>query len=149
MSFVANHAPFTQDTLISSGEFFPSISLDEVRQTLRIDGTVTDVRLKQLIFEEMIDVNRLLLSLTRKAQSLCELSKDTINGKKDTDILYFSAVSNGVYARLIELYIGYDSTNSGIKKSELLSQSADDYRRNKHWAIHQLLGKNHTVVALI
>lgn len=72
-----------------------------------------------------------------------------INGEKDTEILYFSAVSNGVYARLVELYTGYDSTNSGAKKSELLEQGADDYRRNKHWAIQQLLGKNHTIVELI
>jgi hypothetical protein len=30
-----------------------------------------------------------------------------------------------------------------------MTPSIDEYRRNKHWAIQQLLGKNHTVVDLI
>lgn len=149
MSFVANGVSITGDLVLSSGDFFPDVNLSQIRNTLRVDGTVTDIRLKQLTCEEMLDVNRLLYVLTQKAQTLDELSLGAINGKKDTDILYFSAVSNGVYARLVELYTGYDSTNSGAKKSELLEQSADDYRRNKHWAIQQLLGKNHTVVELI
>ena len=149
MSFFANKVSTTSDLVLSSGDFFPNVNLSQIRNTLRIDGTVTDVRLKQLTYEEILDVNRLLYVLTQKIQTFDELSLGSINGKKDTDILYFSAVSNGVYARLVELYTGYDSTNSGVKKSGLLEQSADDYRRNKHWAIQQLLGKNHTVVELI
>ncbi len=149
MSFVANGVSITDDLVLSSGDFFPNISLVKIRNALRIDGSVTDTRLKQLVYEEILDVNRLLFALTKRANNLDELSITEIDGEKDTEILYFSAVSNGVYARLVDLYIGYDSTNFGVKKSELLEQSANDYRRNKHWAVQQLLGGNHTVVELI
>jgi DNA mismatch repair ATPase MutS len=54
--------------------FFPVISLDEIRDVVRIDGAVTDVRLRQLVLEEIIDVNRLLASLVMKADTLADLS---------------------------------------------------------------------------
>lgn len=149
MSFVANGVNIPNRIVLNSGDFFPEISLDEIRHTVRIDGTVSDQRLKQITQEEIIDVNRLLQRLTINAQSLTDYATSTINEKSDVEILYFSAISNGVYARLVEKYIGYDSSNMGLKKGEILQDSADDYRRNKHWAIQQLLGQSHTVVDLI
>ena len=55
--------------------FFPSISLDEIRSFVRIDGAVSDARLKQVTLEEIIDVNRLLNKLVSSASSLAELAK--------------------------------------------------------------------------
>lgn len=149
MSFVANGVHIPNRIVLSSGDFFPAISLDEIRQNVRIDGSVTDFRLQQLTQEEMLDVNRLLADLTFKAQSLADLATCKINDKPDVEILYFSAVSNGVYARLVEHYQKYDSSNVGLQKSDLLQQGVDDYRRNKHWAIQQLLGNPHTIVDLV
>ena len=48
-----------------------------------------------------------------------------------------------------ENYRNYDSSNSGAKKAEEAEYTVDDYRRNKQWAILQLLGENHSVVELI
>lgn len=149
MSFVANGVHIPNTIVLHSGDFFPDISLDELRNTVRIDGSVSDQRLRQCTEEEILDVNRLLFRLTQHAQSLDDYATSYINGKSNVAILYFSAVSNGVYARLVEKYINYDSSHSGMKKGELLQQSADDFRRNKHWAIQQLLGKTHSIVDLI
>lgn len=149
MSFVANGNNTPSNIHISNGTFFPTISLDEIRDFVRIDGSVTDVRLRQLIVEEMIDVNRLLAGLVIKAQTLAELAINTIDDKAETEVLYFSAVSNGVAAKLVEKYAGYDATNSGVKKTEVMECSVDDYRRNKQWAVQQLKGENHSVVELI
>lgn len=149
MSFVANGVSIPSAIVLQSGDFFPAIALNDIRQSLRIDGSVTDVRLQQLTQEEMLDVNRLLHDLTLKHSSLQDVSKCKINDKSDVDILYFSAVSNGVYARLVEHYQKYDSSNVGLQKSDLLQQGVDDYRRNKHWAIQQLLGNPHTIVDLV
>ncbi|MEG8268621.1 head completion/stabilization protein [Acinetobacter baumannii] len=149
MGFVANGAVIPSNIIISSGTFFPDISLDEIRSVVRIDGSVTDDRLRQVIREEIIDVNRLLASLVMKAEKLVDLAVNQIDGKPDTEVLYLSAVSNGVAAKVNENYRNYDSTNSGVKKSEVTECSVEDYRRNKQWAIQQLKGENHSIVELI
>lgn len=149
MGFVANGNTTPSNIRISNGEFFPVISLDDIRDFVRIDGAVTDVRLRQLVLEEIIDVNRLLASLVMKADTLVDLATSIIDGKPDTEVLYFSAVSNGVAAKVNENYRNYDSTNSGNKKAEHAFLTVEDFRRNKMWAIQQLKGENHSVVELI
>lgn len=149
MGFVANGSTTLSNINITSGTFFPSISLDQIRDVVRIDGAVTDARLRQLVLEEIIDTNRLLASLVMKADTLADLAISIIDGKPDTEVLYFSAVSNGVAAKVNENYRNYDSTNSGNKKAELAFLTVEDYRRNKMWAIQQIKGENHSVVELI
>ncbi|MHA3081391.1 head completion/stabilization protein [Acinetobacter sp. ANC 5502] len=150
MSFVANGHLSTPSTLkISSGDFFPEIALEDIRAEVRIDGSVTEARVKQAVLEEIIDVNRLLASLVQPNMRLADLASTQLDGKADTEILYFSAVSNGVAAKIAEKYSSYDSTNSGVKKAEEVRSSIDEYRRNKQWAIQQLKGENHSVVELI
>ena len=149
MGFVANGNNTPSQINIKSDPFYPSIALDHIREIVRIDGAVTTLRLQQAIIEEVIDVNRLLKVLKGKATALSDLSTTEINDKPETDYLYLSAVANGVAAKINENYRNYDSSNSGAKKAEEAEYTVDDYRRNKQWAILQLLGENHTVVELI
>lgn len=149
MGFVANGNNTPSQVIIKSDPFYPDVVLDHIREVVRIDGAVTDARLQQVIIEEVIDVNRLLKSLKNKAAQLSDLSTTQINDQPETDYLYLSAVANGVAAKVNENYRNYDSSNSGAKKAEQAECTVDDYRRNKQWAIQQLLGENHTVVELI
>lgn len=149
MGFIANGNNTPSQINIKSDPFYPSISLDHIREIVRIDGAVTNLRLQQAIIEEVIDVNRLLKVLKDKATVLSDLSTIEINDQPETDYLYLSAVANGVAAKVNENYRNYDSSNSGAKKAEETEYTVDDYRRNKQWAILQLLGENHTVVELI
>ena len=149
MGFTANGNYTPSQTIIKSDPFYPDIDLDHIRSIVRVDGAVTNERLKQAIIEEVIDVNRLLITLKDKASQLSELSKTQINDQPDTDFLYLSAVSNGVAAKINENYRNYDSSNAGGKKAEQAECTVDDYRRNKQWALYQLLDQNHTVVELI
>ena len=149
MGFVANGNNTPSQINIKSDPFYPSIALDHIREIVRIDGAVTTLRLQQAIIEEVIDVNRLLKVLKGKATALSDLSTTEINDKPETDYLYLSAVANGVAAKINENYRNYDSSNSGAKKAEEAEYTVDDYRRNKQWAILQLLGENHSVVELI
>lgn len=149
MGFVANGNTTPSRIIIKSDPFFPEIALDQIREIVRIDGAVTNERLKQAIIEEILDVNRLLTSIKDKADLLSDLSTTQINDQPDTDYLYISAVSNGVAAKVNENYRNYDSSNTGAKKAAHAELTVDDYRRNKHWAIQHLLGENHTIVELI
>ncbi|MCO8066819.1 head completion/stabilization protein [Acinetobacter schindleri] len=149
MGFVANGNSTPSQIVIKSDSFYPDVDLDHIREIVRIDGAVTNARLQQAIIEEVIDVNRLLKSLKDKAAQLSDLSTSEINDQPETDYLYLSAVANGVAAKVNENYRNYDSSNAGGKKAEDAELTVDDYRRNKQWAILQLLGENHTVVELI
>lgn len=149
MGFVANGNNTPSQVIIKSDPFYPDVVLDQIREVVKIDGAVTNARLQQVIIEEVIDVNRLLKSLKANAAQLSDLSTTQINDQPETDYLYLSAVANGVAAKVNENYRNYDSSNSGAKKAEQAECTVDDYRRNKQWAIQQLLGENHTVVELI
>ena len=149
MGFVANGNNTPSQIIIKSDSFYPNVALDHIREIVRIEGAVTDDRLKQAIIEEVIDINRLLKSLKDKAAQLSDLSTTQINDQPETDFLYISAIANGVAAKINENYRNYDSSNAGGKKAEDAELTVDDYRRNKQWAILQLLGENHTVVELI
>lgn len=149
MGFVANGNNTPSQINIKSDPFYPEIALDHIREIVRIDGAVTNARLQQAIIEEIIDINRLLKVLKDKATVLSDLSTTEINDQPETDYLYLSAVANGVAAKINENYRNYDSSNSGAKKAEEAEYTVDDYRRNKQWAILQLLGENHSVVELI
>ncbi|WP_332604150.1 head completion/stabilization protein [Acinetobacter sp. ESBL14] len=149
MGFVANGNITPSQIIIKNDPFFPQIALDDIREKIRIDGSVTNERLKQNIIEEVIDVNRLLKALKSKALQLSDLSEGEVDDLPETDYLYFSAVSNGVAAKVNEKYRSYDSSNAGLKNLEDSGLTIDEYRRNKQWAIQQLLGENHTVVELI
>lgn len=149
MGFVANGNNTPSQIQIKSDPFYPIILLDQIREIVRIDGAVTNERLKQAIIEEVLDINRLLVSLKAKASILSELSTVQINDQPDTDFLYLSAVANGVAAKVNENYRNYDSSNSGAKRADQAECTVDDYRRNKQWAIQHLLGENHSVVELI
>ena len=139
MGFVANGNNTPSQIVIESDSFYPSIALDHIRQIVRIDGVVTNDRLRQAIIEEIIDINRLLKSLKDKATQLSDLATTQINEQPDTGYLYLSAVANGVAAKINENYRNYDSSNAGGKKAEDAELTVDDYRRNKQWAIPKVL----------
>ncbi|MDD9317797.1 head completion/stabilization protein [Acinetobacter lactucae] len=149
MGFVANGNNTPSQIEIKSDPFYPSVALDRIREIVRIDGAVTNERLKQTIIEEVIDINRLLIRLKDQTSKLSDLSKLQVNDLPETDFLYLSAIANGVAAKVNENYRNYDSSDSGVKKAKEAECTVDDYRRNKQWAIQQLLGENHTVVELI
>lgn len=149
MSLIANATQGKRpNSIIEHHPFFPSVDIQQIREFVRIDGSVTNARLEQLVLEEIYDVNHLLKDLiTDDLSHLNQLSKYEVNGKPYTEVLYFSAVANGVSAKINEKYRNYDSTNTA--KVDEDNPFIDEARRNKIWAIQQLLGANKTVVDLI
>lgn len=158
MSLIANgELAATNAMLIGDDDFFPMIDVGRVRDFVRADGSVTDERFTQIVAEEILDVQYILEPLVDKVRhindlaKLTDLSKRTIEGKSDVEVWYFSAVANGVGAKIVEKYRNYDSTAKVFEagKGAELDAIADDYRRNKMWALAKLQGRNQTVVELI
>lgn len=155
MSFITTSPlPETVTTIISNSTFWPDIDLSQLRDAVRIDGTVTDNRLTHAVINAISSVNR-DLSDWRQAQkaagatSLNDVEAEEINGESELKQLYLRAVYATTKANLIERYRDYDATGDGHKSADKLELSADDLYRDARFAIRDIIGETHTTVELI
>lgn len=142
------------DTHINSNPFWPSIDLDKLRETLRIDSSVTPARLETAVVAAIIGVNRDLAKwrTARQAEAIT-----TLDGVPDDDRLtsaervhlYLRAVECAAGAEVCERYRNYDSTASAIKKADETAPTIEDYRRDQRWAVRDFLGTSRTTVELL
>ncbi|MBF0638773.1 head completion/stabilization protein [Pseudomonas protegens] len=139
---------------INTDPFWPSIDLDQLRATLRIDSSVTPARLETAVINAAISVNRELATWRFNQQAagftrLSEVPAELIEGESAQVHLYRRAIEAGVGAEVCERYRSYDSTNTGNRKAEELAPNIDDYHRDQRWAIRDFLGTKRTTVELI
>ena len=139
---------------INTDPFWPSIDLDNLRATLRIDASVTPARLETAVIAAAIDLNR-ELSDWRAAQqaagyaTLADVPGDRIKDVSVQAHLYRRAIEAATGAEVCERYRDYSATNTGNNKAEETAPTIDDYRRDLRWAVRDFLGKNRTTVELI
>ncbi|MDD2059049.1 head completion/stabilization protein [Pseudomonas sp. GD03860] len=141
-------------THINSHPFWPSIDLDKLRETLRIDSSVTPARLETAVVAAIISINRDLAKwrVARQAEGFTALA-----GVPDDDRLtnvervhlYVRAVECAAGAEVCERYRGYDTAASGGKKADESAPTIDDYRRDQRWAVRDFLGSSRTTVELL
>lgn len=154
MSFIAVQPPEQTETAITSDPFWPEIKLVDLRYAMRLDGTVTDERLKHAAIDAVISANR-DLEAYRQRQTidgyghLEEVPAAMINGKSELCYLYRRAVYSHASANLIERLRDYDSTKQGETRAESLDQTIIDLRRDARFSIRKILGITHTTVELI
>ena len=139
---------------INTDPFWPSIDLDALRSTLRVDASVTPARLETACISAAINLNRELKDwrVIQQAAGYSELAQVPAEQVQDFSTLvhlYRRAIEAGTGAEVCERYRSYDSTNSGNKNADDLTPSIDDYRRDLRWAVRDFLGTNRTTVELI
>ena len=126
---------------IESGSFWPQIDLDHLRQAARIDTTITPERLHHTAIEAVAYVNAQLSSLLPLRPQLARADDLTINGESIRIHRYRRAVYSYTKALLLEIYNDYDSTGKTAARSDAKQETAEDYRREGHHAIAELLKK--------
>jgi len=139
---------------INTDPFWPSIDLDDVRGTLRIDSSVTPIRLETATIAAAISVNREFATWRRAKQAegyntLADVPAEQIDDKSELAHLYQRAIYAATGAEICERYRSYDSTNSGNQNAEGLTPSIDELRRDQRWAVRDFLGLGRTTVELI
>ena len=139
---------------INTDPFWPSIDLDHLRATLRIDASVTAARLETAVICAAINLNRELSEWRTAQQAAGYLTLDDVPGDRINDVpvkahLYRRAIEAGTGAEVCERHRDYSATNSGSQKAEDLTPNIDDYRRDLRWAVRDFLGINRTTVELI
>lgn len=139
---------------INTDPFWPSIDLDHLRATLRIDASVTPARLETAVIAAVVNLNRELgewrnTQLAAGYSTLDEVPGDRIKDVSVQAHLYRRAIEAGTGAEVCERYRDYSATNTGANKAEELTLNIDDYRRDLRWAIRDFLGRSRTTVELI
>lgn len=139
--------------IISDG-WFPDIDLDNLRETIRLQGEITLPRLRAAAIDAMLAVNRDLAGWRLEQEvaghaSLAAVPAPAIDGTSRLVHLYRRAVYSTVKADLTERYRDIDTTASGAGRADDLTPSIDEQRRNARWAIRDILGLPRTTVELI
>ncbi|NMX78199.1 head completion/stabilization protein [Pseudomonas sp. WS 5503] len=139
---------------INTDPFWPSIDLDNLRATLRIDSSVTPARLETAVIAAAINLNRELSDWRAIQQAAGYTTLDSVPGDRIEDVsvkahLYRRAIEAATGAEVCERYRDYSATNSGNAKAEETAPTIDDYRRDLRWAVRDFLEKNRTTVELI
>jgi hypothetical protein len=152
--FIANAPTSPAEGEIDSSPFWPAISLPHLRDTVRLDGTVTTARLKHAVIDAITSVNRDLADWRRAREAegvatLAAVPGELINNESAHLHSYRRAVYAMTRANLLERYTDYSATGDGVKGADAKIISSDDLYRDARFAIRDILGTTHITVALI
>lgn len=143
----------TQD-VIKNTSFWPDVRVSEFRRDMRMDGSVTDPRLRLALLTAIAEVNADLYEFRekRRAQgyaSLADVPADVIDGESQRLMLYRRAVFCWAKANLVERYRDFDATGDGSKKAEDIETTLGELWRDVRWAESRLRDMPHMTVELI
>jgi hypothetical protein len=139
---------------IGNDGFFPDISVDHAYAAMRLDGTVTQQRMRAALVEAVISVNDELQTwkvaqVSFGRNTLADVPAPKIDGRSAHLHRYERAVHCLAAAWLIERYRTIDATAAGDRKAEAENLGVDDLRRDARWAISDIQGAARTTVELI
>lgn len=118
---------------------WPSISLADARDALRIDGTVIDDRFSESLQNAAYAITAELFEW-RKQQT------ESVFDDERLQFLFRRAVYYYAHAELLERYRNLDVAKNGEKHYESVAEAAGDSRRNSRWAIADILAKTRLTV---
>ncbi|MBS2782724.1 head completion/stabilization protein [Aeromonas salmonicida] len=152
--FIATAPTAPDEGEIANSPFWPAISLADLRDTVRLDGTVTTARLTHAVVDAITSVNRDLADWRSARQAeghttLAAVPSEVINNESVHLHSYRRAVYAMTRANLLERYTDYSATGDGVKGADAKIISSDDLYRDARFAIRDILGTTHNTVELI
>lgn len=139
---------------VACGSFWPTIDPATVRQTMRLDGTVTPQRLRAALIEACASVGVQLAAWRRGQQAagfatLTAVCAEEIDGASVLVQRWQRAVQCTAAANLTERYLGFDSTAAGQLHADALAPAIEDLHRDARWAISDIRGESRSTIELI
>lgn len=150
----AQAAPDSAADQVGNDGWFPDLTLSAIRSALRLDGTVTDDRLRDAARYGMSSVNTSLAAFKLShviagIAAFQDVPSDQLDGESRLMMLYRRAVFGLAKSDLTERYRDFDSTDAGLRRAVDMDPSIDEQRRNAFWAVREILGLPRSVVELI
>ncbi|WP_405423560.1 head completion/stabilization protein [Pantoea stewartii] len=154
MQFTAPEQSPVAPVIIPNNSFWPDLDLAKFRSAMRVDGTVTQERLKQVVLTAMSEVNAELYPWRERQEmagynGLDDVPAEQLAGKSVRLHHYENAVWCWTRAVLNERYSDFDATASGAKRGEMLDDASGDLWRDARWAISRVQDLPHVTVELI
>jgi len=154
MQFVAPEKATGTPEIIPNNSFWPDIDLAKFRSVMRVDGTVTPQRLKQVVLTAMAEVNAELYPWREKQElrgfnGLADVPAEQLAGRSVRLHHYENAVWCWARAVLNERYQDFDATAAAAKRGEELEDATGDLWRDARWAISRVQNAPHCTVELI
>jgi len=154
MQFVAPEKATGTPEIIPNNSFWPDIDLATFRSVMRVDGTVTPQRLKQVVLTAMAEVNAELYPWRERQElrgynSLVNVPAEELAGRSVRLHHYENAVWCWARAVLNERYQDFDATAAAAKRGEELEDATGDLWRDARWAISRVQNAPHCTVELI
>lgn len=151
MSFFPDNPVNPPGENISSHPFWPAINTATARDVMRIDGSITEPRLKHAVITAIAQVNQDLTGyrLNSGYDALADVPAEQIGHESQLVHHYRRAVYCLARANLIERLRDYDTTGKGDDRADALEQTVTDLRRDARFAVRAILGITHTTVELI
>jgi hypothetical protein len=142
------------DGVVAGDGWWPDVDLAALRDTARIDTTVTPAKLREAVVMAMLDLDRQLACWRAPleaagAANLAAVAQPVFAGQKRLVLLYTRAVVAAVVADLAERTRDSTATSAGLDRAEELLTVADDCRRNARWAVSDLMGRRRATAELI
>lgn len=154
MQFVAPEKATGTPEIIPNNSFWPDIDLATFRSVMRVDGTVTPQRLKQVVLTAMAEVNAELYPWRERQElrgynSLVNVPAEELAGRSVRLHHYENAVWCWARAVLNERYQDFDATAAAAKRGEELENATGDLWRDARWAVSRVQNAPHCTVELI
>lgn len=154
MQFVAPEKATGTPEIIPNNSFWPDIDLATFRSVMRVDGTVTPQRLKQVVLTAMAEVNAELYPWREQQElrgfnGLADVPAEQLAGRSVRLHHYENAVWCWARAVLNERYQDFDATAAAAKRGEELEDATGDLWRDARWAISRVQNAPHCTIELI
>lgn len=132
--------------------FWPDVDPQQLRDSLRYEGTVTAQRLRLAVKTAISEVNAELYDwraeqMAAGFKTLADVPAESLDGESEKVTAYLAAVGALTAATIAERYRGYDA--SGTKKAGEIEASADEYWRDARFSISRIAGKPGCIVDLL
>lgn len=139
---------------VTNDGFWPDIDANALRDSLRLDGAVSDARLEVAAVNAILSVNRELAAYRAAQEAAGHASAAAVPGEQVAgETLLIHRYRRAVYctagAELAERYRSFDATAAGNQRADELTPSIDEYRRDARWAISDIRGLTRSTVELI
>ena len=142
------------EAVIANTAFFPDVEPVRIRELLRLEHTVTPVRLRAAIIDGMAETNAELRDyrceqMALGYERLADVPADAIDGESVRCFYYQQAVCAMATAKLYESYRGVDASARGDKKADNIESTIDEMWRDMRWAVSRLQDKSRCIIGQI